>query len=860
MKKLLLASFSFIGFASLTSQIDTLKTDPLLLNEVVISDYSNRKNVNSASSITALKSPADLSIQGVAHTIGSIPGMYVDASAGEVFSRVYTRGISLSAEDDIGWYYTSLQEDGLPISMVQYQQFSPDFFLRPDISHQKMEVVRGGKSSVLTSNSPGGIVNFISNSPTSLYQIKNRFTYGMYSRGRQYVRFEGYNNGPLGTSSWAYNLSYMYRYDQGPRELDHTFNDGGQVKLGITKTLSNGIITARIKWLDDKVNRYTGVPATNWSDPQPAFDMNFQNNSLLTPGWADKDYQIGGLYNFNPRNGIRAKEIAAQLNIDLDFNGWRLTNKGKFSKKHLDWQTTIGGQPLGLDNFLTYFISGDAFPAGLISFKDVSSGEVIAQVNNEGAFAVFQGLPPSFEYTSGSLPNDAIMASGAWKKDDSIDEWMNEFRIQKDFSNIDFTSGLFLSSSEVNVFTNASFIYSTYEPISRLLQVTVDNPGQPSRALSDPFGVSNYGALFREAASLNVFQSALFSDALIHLTNRLDLNLGFRYENISHKGTKDRSGPIGRDGGIDGNPLTSYDNGPQQKINEDNIDFDYNFLSYSIGANYQISDQASLFGRYSKGNKAPELNYYMDNFANQEVNKKADIQTVTQVEMGVKLATNHTSMAMTAFYSQLENVPYSNFVFDDDTKTLFYTPTQLNSASAKGLEFNLIQQLSSTFSISVSGTIQDARLDQFSLYNANQTTDISDDITVSYNENKTPHNPDLMFRIGAAYNDNNWYGSVRYNYTGSRFGNNANGFKLPAYGTIDLGIGYAISERFSTGIRVSNLTNSAGLQNFFGPNTFGANSDIATTDYIQSNPNQSFVVFPIMPRAVYITFEFALSK
>ena len=40
--------------------------------------------------------------------------------------------------------------------------------------------------------------------------------------------------------------------------------------------------------------------------------------------------------------------------------------------------------------------------------------------------------------------------------------------------------------------------------------------------------------------------------------------------------------------------------------------------------------------------------------------------------------------------------------------------------------------------------------------------------------------------------------------------------------------------------------------NFFGPNEFGSNSNAATADFINQNPNASFVVFPISPRSIFL--------
>jgi len=536
----------------LSAQQDTAKFDPLLLNEIVISDYTTDIKLRVPLSLSSIDRPADLQLQGVASTLSQIPGVFADASTGEVFSRVYARGISLSAEDDIGWYYMSLQEDGLPISAVQYNQFSPDFFFRPDISHKRMEVIKGGKSSILAPSAPGGIVNFITEpTPFGKYQTHDRLTAGVYSNGRSYFRVEGYSGGQIDSSDWSYDIGYMYRYDRGPRQLDFAFNNGGQIKASIRKNLKNGIVSLRIKSLNDKVNRYTGVAATNWEDPSPAFGQSFQNTTLIPPGIEGGalldprtyDGSVIESLDFDPSNGIRAKEGSALLALDLQLGQWRLTNKLKYSNKSLKWQTVIGGQPLRLDNFITYFVSGDAFPLGDVTFTDVASGQALASVNNQGAFDVFQGLPASFQYNNGSLPNDAILGSGAWYKDDQINEWMNQLLLQRSIADVDLNIGLFLSRSDVDIFTNASFLYATYEPQSRLLSVQITGPDGSSRSLSDANGLSNPGGLFYEAADIDASQVGLFGDADIKLFDDLSFNVGLRYERIGHNGTRDRSAP-----------------------------------------------------------------------------------------------------------------------------------------------------------------------------------------------------------------------------------------------------------------------------------------------------------------------------
>lgn len=838
------------------SQKDSLVYDPLLLEEVVISDFTADKKLKSSISLSSIASPADVQLQGVASTLQNIPGIFADASTGEVFSRVFARGISLSAEDDIGWYYLSLQEDGLPISAVQYNQFSPDFFFRPDVSHGRLEVVKGGKSSVLAPSAPGGIVNFISERTPSSYATHDRLTAGVYANGRPFIRVEGFSGSQIGSSTWSYDFAYLYRHDQGPRNIDYALNDGGQLKAGIKKRIKKGIVSLKLKWLNDKVNRYTGVAAQDWDNPTPAFGQSFQETSLLPPsieGGAVIDPRLinsssSNLTTFDPANGIRTGEVAATLGLDIGLGDWRLTNKLKYSAKRIDWQTAIGGQSLGLENFLTYFVSGDPFPLGTVNFTDVSSGQQLASVDNSGAFLAFQGSTPSFSYLAGSLPNDAILGSGAWYKDDSIDEWMNQLTLQRSWADVDLTVGSFISRSAVDILTSASFIYATYEPEPRLLSVTLTDDNGNTRPLSNTLGLSNLGGLFYEGANITASQFSLFADADLNLTSSLNVNVGLRYERIGHDGTRDRFAQA------DGLSTLA-------RSGEDLIDASYDYLNYSIAAEYQFSNQTSSFVRFSQGHKAPELDYYINNFTNQDFPPEdPPVQSIQQIEAGVKHKTKDMSLAGTFFLSNLSDVAFSNFVFDDVISQIFYTPTQFNSSRTIGLEVEWAAALTEHIGLNLSTTIQNPVLTEFTLFDANETIDAADDRTIDFSNNTIPHNPSFMANAGLTYDRRDWYAGVRYNFIGSRFGNIENAFRLPSYGTVDLDIGYALSDQFSLGLRIKNLLNSGGLANFFGPNEFGSNSDAATAEFIAANPDESFAVFPISPRAVYLSVDYRFGR
>ena len=87
---------------------------------------------------------------------------------------------------------------------------------------------------------------------------------------------------------------------------------------------------------------------------------------------------------------------------------------------------------------------------------------------------------------------------------------------------------------------------------------------------------------------------------------------------------------------------------------------------------------------------------------------------------------------------------------------------------------------------------------------------------------------------------------------GEREGNVANAFQLPAYSIFNGGLAYQINSSLSLDFLVTNLLNSEGLANFFGANSFGASANGATAEFIQANPNASFVVVPVLPRGTML--------
>ncbi len=867
---------SYLGKRSMEQIVDAkdlsnsitfkLQPDPLELSEVIITGaFQETVKLNSsiASSSLSQSKIQQQTARGTADLLKAVPGMFVDAAAGEIFTRVYSRGISALAEDDIGWYYMSLQEDGLPVTNYQTTYYGPDLFHRVDLTTRRLEVVRGGAAAITSANAPGGIVNFISETGGDTFRGSMLATTGLQGDNNGLVRYDLNLSSPI-QNNWALNVGGFYRYDEGPRNTDINWANGGQLKANISKQTDNGSFVFYAKYLNDKVNRYGGLAARNWQNIEPAFGQDFNTTALLLPrvstdiidGRFAED-NPNATYSYDSDKGVATKDLALGIKFSQGIGDWMLRSNLKGSIKSADWQSTIANQPLGLEGFFPYLLSGidptfQNIPLGQIVFRDAQQGNVVASVNNFGILGPFQGAPASFEYIEGSLPNDAVMGIAPWKKLDEATEIMEQLTISRQTEKHHLTLGGFFGYSDVATFTSASYAYATYENSPRMLAVSLENPGEAVIQLSDPSGISNYGGLLYNRGDAKIQQVAIFANNEFRPTDRLTIDGGLRYERIGHKGEKDRSSPSFSPGGIDGDETTAYNNSTLLATTQDPFDFTYDYLSWSLGFNYKLSRDIAFFTRFSNGHKAPEMNYYFNNFNGVPINEKGTVQDILQGELGYKLIKPTFSLFATAFWSQLDNVAFSEFVFDQSGGGIFFTPTQFNKTTTVGLEIESVIAMSDRWNMNINATYQNAEATKFHLYDANGTVEESDDVLIDYSGNELTHNPDLILEVQPNYIGQKLNIFAAWRYMSARQANISNGFQLPGFSTINAGLGYQLSNQVNVSLIANNIFNSTGLMNFFGPNEFGSNSNAATPTFVEQNPDATFVVLPITPRSIYL--------
>jgi iron complex outermembrane recepter protein len=863
--------FSLIGYAAKEIKAGQVKMFSVTLSKevkpidelIVTGVFDKRTRIESAVAITTLDA-ADiekLNAVSAADLLTNVPGVFVNSSLGEIRNMVYSRGISANSTDGAaGYYYVSMQEDGLPVTNVTFNNFGPDYFYRADATLKRVEAVRGGTASILGANAPGGIFNYISKTGGERFAGLISAKYGIEGDGNGYYRGDINIGGPF-KKGWYYNAGGFYRYSLGARSPGYPMNYGGQIKGNIVKQYKKGFIKFYTKYLNDHNGWFEFLPAKNFDDPQLAPGVK-QTDSYLLPG-ATTVYPFLSAHQFktfDPKTLVQSKEIAIGQNIEQNLGkGWKINNNLKYAQKKHNWQSSALIFPLSLDNSTLYNLLGTEGIAGTYTFKNKTTGEVLAQSQslNGNDYKVLNSRLPG----TGILPNGLLSEFG-FINFTKVDEWINQFSATKKTKKMSFTSGIFYAHSQVKRINGAAGIsLGTIENKPLLPEITLTEHSGKQFMVTNSEGYTNLGVGFRTYKA-RYSDFATYFGHTWQLNQNWTLDWGGRFERIRVKGSNNIEAPNGYAndplyGGIDGNPVTLYDN--EYTVTGTTYHFGHTIhtFSYSAGLNYKINNHLAVYGRFAHGKKAPDLAYYFAYDSKIEIEKnEPKTQTIHQAEIGLKATTGKFKLFITPFYSLLSDV-YSLDAFQN-TAGGFYFPFPLyNSVRTFGVELETEYKITSSFHVRSTATLQTARTKSWDVWIAN-TPGEQDDSIVNYSGKKADNNPDLIFNVTPSYTADRFYAFLTWKYMGNRPGNIPNTITLPGFSQFDMGLGYNIRKNFIVRAHVQNLLNSEGVMSWSPPAKFldALDRQGFTKEKLAADPDATFGVVCIQPRAFFLSFSF----
>ncbi len=850
-----------------------LEEDVQELDEVIVTGvFDRRKRIESSIAITTIDSKTlDRIVPNSAvELLRQVPGVFTNTTRGEIYNGVVVRGMVLGE----AYYYVSMQEDGLPI-IPAAGQFSPDAFLRADVSIGRIEAVRGGTASILGVNAPGGIFNYISKTGSGTFEGEVRTRVGLEGNGKNpYYRLEVGFGGPLSKkdSSLTYYVGGHYRHADGAKYPGYPLSRGGQGKANLVKKYKQGYFQLNLKYLHDRTVQFESTPSVNFDEPRPAGNFTTSSSTLNPEVTLNYPASILGLTDvtYDSRNLNLYKDFSSGFNWGHRLgNGWKLQNAFRYSDKSVFSNSSFIVYPYAVDKFYFYAINGFLGQFGTYNFYNPKTNESYGSVTQE-----FDVDNPNFPFKFNanlSLPGSEVQPNSVFYNPISYErgtmkDIVNQFTVKKQLENMGFTAGMFHSTTWLEYFLTppAANSYGTIEDQPQLVAIDfipafVENP--PTYHYTDQNGISAYGVggLFHNEATVN--QTAFFFGHNWDITERLNVDWGFRYENYHVKGKLVRSNNLITSlGGVDGDSTTLYDNNSFTLGEYVHYDSPLNTLSFSGGANYKVNNSLAFYARYSQGSKTPDFNFFYDN------SKVFDIeaQRTVQLELGIKVSKGRNNLFVTPFYSALDKVPQIGRGQNEGVLPTFYaTPKIYNKTHAIGIEVEGNYAFNEHWSIKANAMVQQFTADKYQFYDTRQNGPADDTLIDRSNKKITSAAPHFIFNITPSYSHNKLFASINWYRMGKRAANTSETFYLPAFSQFDFTLGYAISKRIHLQASINNLFDKYGIMSWTAPTTSGLpfetfDTEVFTPDKRAANPDVVFYTFGIQPRAYFLTCTFNL--
>ncbi|MFL6696080.1 MAG: TonB-dependent receptor domain-containing protein [Vitreoscilla sp.] len=584
------------------------KNQTLNLSTVVVTGISVASSkLKSSVSVSTLEGEhiAESQPQNASDVLTAIPGLFVQSSGGGGNANVSVRGLPISAG---GSRYLQFQEDGLPVLLFGDIAFAtPDDFIRYDDSIDRVEAIRGGSAATLTTNGPGGIVNFITKTgdqPGGSIGL----TSGL---GYKDQRLDFSYGGHLAPRT-RFFIGGFYDSGEGPRNTGNSNSiQGGQIKGNVTQEFDQGYVRLNFKLLDDRQPMYMPAPVSVINghidtvagiDPRKytGYTPYIPTDATLNPNNTTTTVNIN--------NGKTTRSTALGLETHLRLGSdWVLDDKFRHAANSGQWAAWYPGS------------APQAAAAGT------------TYANGPQAGAAYTGL---------ALTNIAFDVD---VKD--VGNTTNDLKLTKTFSDLaggklSTGAGLFMNNQNVDLVWN----FNAYLTTAAMTPMPLSN----GAALTSGNGFigPGFGCCARD------YQGSYHTVAPYAFANfdlgPLNLDASVRQDNQHASGYwNNASNPPGSAANV---PFTYTAAG------EVPIDYSLKRTEYSFGANFEATKNLAVFARYSDG-----ASFNADRIYNQPLsgNVAIPINTTKQLEGGLKAHFGGFSAFVTVFNAKVSEFNYS---------------------------------------------------------------------------------------------------------------------------------------------------------------------------------------------------------
>jgi outer membrane receptor protein involved in Fe transport len=706
------------------------------------------------------------------------PGMWPETSGGQTGANIEIAGFP--GGGDAPYYTTQLM--GSPLyGMPTLSFFETSSIFRLDDTIRSTEILQGGPSVVFAGGQMGATSNFLLKTGKDTPEGTVGVTYG----DENLMRVDAFAEFPLG-GDWFGSVGGFYRKSDGVRDPQFTADEGGQLTATLKHEGENGQLTFYARYLDDKNQFITPIPViqrgTKDFSEYPGFDAQ-------TGTYYSKDiqkvflagYPNGGT-NADLANGRGAKMFFFGANYDQDLGGgWSIVDKFLVNGGDVDTNALFSGSnPAALNDELYNIptnLGGFQLPAGSATATFVGGGTV--------------------------APDQDVIHQGWWFIHKELQNINNDFRLSKEiFDGNTLTAGVYLAYYEMDdEWALGNQMFMTNEPNARPITVSYLNGIGQTVQHTDAQGFLDYGG-FNITEKGHAFNKAIYLSDSWRIDKWL-LDASVRWENQEATNRVCHLSNVN----LDGNPLTNYDNAvPVCDGTLAITDYDEDFTSWTLGANYSFTDNMSAYVRVNRGGHFLDF----DNGIRGSTTGNTDpTQVVKNYEVGFKFQNELLYADVSAYFRDFTGLAYQQTTANGAPtgNRLFY------GSESQGVNF--IGAL----------TPGDFRLELVANYLDGEYTDF--DACFPYTNVVTGNGcapiegeqlqrqPKLRFMLTPSYRFTAPWGTVEpfvtFTHVGDRTQDQSGLQQLGSYETWDFGINADVGDHWQFSLRGTNVTDELGL-------------------------------------------------
>jgi iron complex outermembrane receptor protein len=705
-----------------------------------------------------------------------VPGVYAEATGGQSGANVEVRGFPSGSDSP----FVSVQLNGNPVYPVPVLSFfEGTSAFRLDDTIERVEVLRGGPSTIYSTGQPGATMNFILKKGDDTPEGNIRLSTGTGSLRR----IDGVYSGKI-ADGWYGMIGGFYRTTNGVRNAGFPSDDGGQLSASLTRKLDQGELTVYVRSTNDKNAFYTGVPlmSSNGGHAISSFPgFNPLTGTLMSNEMRNFTVEAGPgkTLNYDLGNGRGLDATLIGADFQQKINGWDVSNKMNAFNGDLNTIALFtGNNPMSAADYLSGAIAGSNNPATI-----AAAGGVAAT-----------GGAMSYVHGGAVDPNQQVLDAGLWAVEKKLRSFTDELRVSREIGyNNTLTAGAYVatySAHDTWYLGNSHLMTAT--PNASLINVKLNNGVVVANNGTD--GPVNYAPV----ASYNGTNTAVYVADEWRVNDRIKVDAGMRHEKQSLSGTVSNL----TSGDTDGNPLTVYNNGTSMPSGSNiGLSRDDSANSFTVGGLYKLARDSSVFVRANQGHTFIAFDD-MRNAGSQAVlddrNRVPDPK-ISQYEIGFKTATPLYSAYVNAFWTDFKGISFQQILSNGD---VLYS---VSGSHGKGAEFELALRPLAGLQLQLTGDWQDSTYKDAPASNGQ----------VSINGNQVQRQPKFQYRFTPSYRlpigeyALRFYGT--YAHVGARWADQQNTQYLPAYNTLDLGVLAELSEKLELRLTGTNINNELGL-------------------------------------------------